>query len=335
VSSVPSAGVPLSLLEAARVLAHGGDLDSKLAALAEHARLTSGGISSAVLLYDPEAGHLVTPDGLHTIDPYARDDGLAVALRDRRPVPNDADPPRPEIGAILPAPAHAFVPLVVEDESGAEIEGVLVLGLTGDDDLSAGSLEAVAALADLAAVAIRQARLQNALVERSAYHERLAHTDALTGLANRPTFEQMLELELARADRQKSAISVCLFDVDGLDTLTEQHGAGAADDVLRRVAATLAAEVRLVDTVARLAGGEFGVIAPGEGGQVVSGRVRAAVATLDPAVGSAISVSIGIAQSPTNGHHASELLAAATEALNEARAKGPGSIVQSRSEASS
>jgi diguanylate cyclase (GGDEF)-like protein len=308
------------------VLAHGGDLDSKLAALAEHARLISGAMSSAVLLYDPEAGHLVTPDGLHTIDPYARQDGLATAIRDRRPVPNDQEPPRAEIGAILPAPAHAFVPLVVDEDGGAEIEGVLVLGLTGDEP-SPGSLESVAALADLAAVAIRQARLQNALTERSAYHERLAHTDALTGLANRPTFEQMLELELARADRQKGAISVCLFDVDGLDHLAAEHGAGAADVVLRRVAATLAAEVRLVDTVARLAGGEFGVLAPGEGGQIVSGRVRAAVAALDLPAGGPVSVSIGIAQSPANGTTGQELLAAAAMALNDARANGPGSMV--------
>jgi diguanylate cyclase (GGDEF)-like protein len=322
----PTEARTLSLLEAARVLAHGGDLDAKLDALAQHARTISGASSSTVLLFDPEAGHLVSPDGLHTIDPQATDDALATAIRDRVPVPAGTATPRPEIHALLPAATHTFVPLVVEEESGPEIEGMLVLGHDGAD-VEPDSMDSVGALADLAGVAIRQVRLQNALVEQSSYRERLAHTDALTGLANRPTFEQMLELELARADRQKSAIGVCLFDVDGLDDVTRQHGAGAADDVLRVVAATLASEVRLVDTVARLAGGEFGVVAPGEGGLVVAERIRAAIASLDPAMGSVITVSIGISKSPTNGTTAAELLAAAGDALTKARAKGPGSLV--------
>ena len=316
----------LSLLEAARVLAHGGDLDAKLEALAEHARAISGASSSAVLLYDPEAGHLVMPDGLHTIDPHATDDALATAIRDRRPVPATDTPPRPEIHALLPAAGHTFVPLVVEEESGPEIEGLLVLGVDAPH-MRPEAMESVGALADLAGVAIRQARLQNALTEQSAYHERLAHTDALTGLANRPTFEQMLELELARADRQHSAIGVCLFDVDGLDQITQEHGAGAADDVLRRVAATLASEVRLVDTVARLSGGEFGVVAPGEGGQIVAGRIRTAIAALEKSPGMLISVSIGLAKSPEDGATALALLAAAREALSRARTQGPGSVV--------
>ena len=49
-------------------------------------------------------------------------------------------------------------------------------------------------MADLAAVAIRKARLESALVERSDWIERLASTDALTGIANRATLERMLEL---------------------------------------------------------------------------------------------------------------------------------------------
>ena len=322
----PTAAGSLSLLEAARVLAHGGDLDEKLQALAEHARVISGASSSTVLLYDPEAGHLVTPDGLHVIDPEAADDALATAIRDRRPVPAEKAAPRPEIHALLPAVGHTFVPLVVEEESGPHIEGLLVLGLDGPE-IGSVSMDSVAALADLAGVAIRQVRLQNALTEQSAYHERLTHTDALTGLANRPTFEQMLELEMARADRQHSAVGVCLFDVDGLDTITDGQGAGVADDVLRRVAATLASEVRLVDTVARLAGGQFGVIAPGEGGPIVAGRIRAAIATLEPTPGATITVSIGIAKSPEDGATATALLAAAKDALEQAHVKGPGSFV--------
>lgn len=324
----PTDADAVSLFEAARVLARGGDLDAKLQALSELSRSISGASASAVLLYDPEVGHLVTPDGLQTIDPFAADDALATAIRDRRPVPGEGASGRPEIQALVPAANHGFVPLVVEEESGPEIEGLLVLGHESPE-IAPASMETVGALADLAGVAIRQVRLQNALVEQSAYRERLAHTDALTGLANRPTFEQMLELELARADRQNGPTTVCVFDVDGLEQLTAEQGAGAADAVLRQVAATLASEVRLVDTVARLAGGEFGVIAPGDGGRAVAERVHNAIASLDASTGATISVSIGIARGPDNGTSGSELLSSAREALQRSRAAGPGGIESS------
>ncbi len=64
------------------------------------------------------------------------------------------------------------------------------------------------ALADLAAVAIDRARLASMILERSEWFERMAHTDPLTGLANQRTFARVLELELARAARQGSEISL-------------------------------------------------------------------------------------------------------------------------------
>ena len=109
----------------------------------------------------------------------------------------------------------------------------------------------ITALADLCAVAIRQARLESALLERADWIGRLANTDSLTGLANKVTFERMLELEIARATRQETLLSVLLFDIDGFAEINDRAGAATGDEVLRHVAATLADQVRLVDTVAR------------------------------------------------------------------------------------
>jgi diguanylate cyclase (GGDEF)-like protein len=95
---------------------------------------------------------------------------------------------------------------------------------------------------------------------------------------------------------------------------------------LRRVAATLAAQVRLIDTVARIGDGEFGVIAPGDNGMVVARRIRDAVAGLEPVGGLAISVTGGIAHHPNDGTTSQDLLAAAGRAVAAARAMGPGSL---------
>jgi diguanylate cyclase (GGDEF)-like protein len=182
------------------------------------------------------------------------------------------------------------------------------------------------ALADLCAVAIRQARLENALQERADWIGRLANTDALTGLANRVTFERMLELEIARATRQETQLSVLLFDVDEFAAINERAGAQVADDVLRHVAATLADQVRLVDTVARYGSDEFALIAPGGGGEVAGRRVRDALSHLE-AGGEPVSLSIGAVVYPQDGATSDELLAGATAALGEAKRRGRGSIV--------
>ena len=93
----------------------------------------------------------------------------------------------------------------------------------------------------------------------------MAHTDPLTGLANERTVGRVLELELARAGRQGSEVSFAMFDVDDFRATNREGGHEAGDDVLRRVAAVLAESVRLVDTVGRIGGDEFVLIAPGLG----------------------------------------------------------------------
>ena len=80
------------------------------------------------------------------------------------------------------------------------------------------------AIADLCAVAVDRNRLASMVAERSEWFERMAHTDPLTGLANQRTFARVLELELARAGRQGSEVSVAIFDVD--DFADDQRAAG-------------------------------------------------------------------------------------------------------------
>src|SRR2546427_530124 len=82
-----------------------------------------------------------------------------------------------------------------------------------------------------------RARLASDGAERGDWQERVAHSDALTGLANAQTLARVIELEIARAARQASELCLALFDVDDIRGINETAGRGAGDDVLREVAA--------------------------------------------------------------------------------------------------
>jgi diguanylate cyclase (GGDEF)-like protein len=328
----------LTLLEAARIVARGGDLESELGALAGHVRAATGAMAAVIYLLDPVAGRLVPGAGAG-MAAVALDDSVGVAVTDpaelaarvaaeRRPMTASGESRATIFAALSPAPLGVIgLPLVAGDESGAEdVEGVLLAAFTGEAPDPESTEDPLFALADLCAVAIRKARLANALVERSEWIERLASTDALTGLANRATFERMLELEIARATRQEVQLSVVLFDVESFAQLNQREGAPAGDDVLRRLASLLADQVRLVDTIGRLGADEFGLIAPGGGGSVVAGRVRDAAGALRTKGGAPVGVRAATVVFPQDGGSSSELMAAAAAALRGVRGGGSGSV---------
>jgi diguanylate cyclase (GGDEF)-like protein len=156
----------------------------------------------------------------------------------------------------------------------------------------------------------------------------MAHTDPLTGLANERTVARILELELARAARQGSEVSLAMFDVDGFRATNETDGHEVGDDILRRVAAVLAESVRLVDTVGRIGGDEFVLVAPGAAGAMVARRVLEGIVALPAVAGRSVSVSAGVAQFPADGADSEALIAAATEALVRAKETGAGSMAE-------
>jgi diguanylate cyclase (GGDEF)-like protein len=323
---MPDPAVPFSLLDAARVVARGGSLDDKLAALAAHARSQAEADSVAVLLHDMDTGTLLSLDASTVLGSSDRSGPIVSVVDDRLPTISATVPDA--LAALLTGAASCLlIPLVVEDEDGASLEGVLALGWSAVEPPVSEMPDALGAIADLTAVAIRQARLRNSAWERSDHADRLLHTDRLTGLANRVTFERMLELEIARATRQGSPLAVVMLDVDGLSDINARKGARVADEVLRHVAAAIADRVRLLDTVARFGEDEFVVIAPGDAGGIVALRLRDAIAELPPIGEVAISVSAAVVHHPADGATGTELVAASEVALQQAKQHGPGSIL--------
>jgi diguanylate cyclase (GGDEF)-like protein len=326
------------LTDAASALTHSADLDAAVQRLLGLAVESLGASLGVVYLQDPDRIELQLGVAIGVPDELgaalegslgAADDAVAATARDRVPrTVNGNDVPPVLAGAGI---ATALLRPLTVSRGGVDIPvGVLLVGWDDAVELAPEHDELAAAIADLTAVAIDRARLASMILERSEWFERMAHTDPLTGLANQRTFARILELELARAGRQGSEISVAIFDVDGLTEINDRLGHEAGDDALRAVASVLAESVRLVDTVARYGGDEFVVIAPGAAGATVARRVLDGVAALAPIGDRQATVSAGVARFPTDGASAEELLNAAQSALADARAAGHGQIASAQ-----
>jgi diguanylate cyclase (GGDEF)-like protein len=178
-----------------------------------------------------------------------------------------------------------------------------------------------AALGPLAVLLALPAGFAAWLVQRRAeVRERrlllLSQRDALTGLANRRVLEQRLGYEIARHRRHRRRFCLVAMDLDGFKQVNDRFGHQAGDEVLREVARALERTVREQDTVVRLGGDEFCILAPESGpteADRLAARVRWAVAGAVEGL-EALSVSAGYAIYPDDGQHGDELLSRADEA---------------------
>jgi diguanylate cyclase (GGDEF)-like protein len=326
----PSGDPRAFLVRAIGSVARNGDLDSILAGIMASATEALTPSMGAIFVQDPDH------PGLHLVAALGMDEASLGRL-----VTDVADPGHPfrvaatsreatfDREATTPDGATfigAYLPLLVSS-GGVDLSlGSIGFGWPAPRVLDDAERATIAALSWLAAVAIDRQRLGSTAAERSEWFERMAHTDLLTGLANERTVGRILELELARAGRQGSEVTLAMFDVDDFRTTNREGGSEAGDDVLRRVAAVLAESVRLVDTVGRVGGDEFVLVAPGSAGAVVAQRVIDGIAALPPVGGRVVSVSAGVARFPVDGADAQALIGAATEGLARARDAGRGSV---------
>lgn len=327
---------PSAALSAVTIaLARGADLDGGLAGLLARTADAVGARLGAIFVRDPDA------DGLHLAAAIGFPPGAEPAFEAEvnggptHPISAAARDGRAVIGRLGVRPdgaamTGADLPLVVGADGVDRVLGVVSFGWDGERTIDDRSRDLLAAAAALAALAVDRARLASLVDERSEWLARIAGTDALTGLASRRTLDRVLELEIARAERLGTDVSVVVADVDAFRATNADAGAAVADDVLRAVASVLAENTRLVDTVARIGGDEFAVVAPGSGGVVVAQRVLAAVEALEPVGDRTVSVSAGVARFPADGSSAEELLAAALAALETARRSGRGAIGEVR-----
>ena len=232
--------------------------DPALTTLTRLAQSVTGAASAAVHVFDAEYQHRVAASGAPLGEHPASDSMCRLVVRDgaRIVTPDATTDARFGYSSFVQNPVtpvrfYASIPL----RSGG---GVTVGTLCAFDTVTLELTdEQVARLEDIADLARTHLELMRIATELG----KAATLDPLTAAFNRVIFDDRLAQALARRRRSGNAVMVALIDLDDFKALNDTHGHGCGDDALQWVARRLRECVRSEDSVGRLGGDEFGVIA--------------------------------------------------------------------------
>lgn len=153
-------------------------------------------------------------------------------------------------------------------------------------------------------VAQRTRQLQEAnheLHQKNWMLEKLALTDPLTGLPNRRAMDRLSRTEMRRRQRYPSSVALGVVDVDHFKSVNERYLLPGGDHVLTELGKVLVGSVRTIDSVGRIGGEEFQIVAPEtseEGAHILAERIRTTVEATSFVYNNEeirITVSVGIA----------------------------------------
>ncbi len=277
-------------------------LERKLGAAAMQQRLQS----EPLRLTEPSlAGHVAqTGEIVNVADAYAIGVHETRALNRRFDTASEYS-----TRSVLAVPMHDLTGssvgvlelLNARDESGA------IVPFDPDDE------KVIRALASQAAIAIRNARLED-----------LSFKDVSTELYNRRYFALRIDEEVKRHTRFGHPLSLVVLNLDHFKLLNTQHGPAAGDEVLREAARLLVKHSRSFTIIARLDGDSFAALlanTPKAGAVTYSQRIRGVIAA-HPFAHGAVTASFGVAGLPADAASADDLIAAAHRALTDAKRLG-------------
>ncbi len=217
-----------------------------------------------------------------------------------------------------------IVPLlqVTQDSAGPKTEplGVLRVASARRDAFSREELELLNIAADLAALALSNA----ALYEKT---ERMAMSDALTGLLTQYEFRSRLAEEISRADRDGREVALLMMDVDHFKPYNDTYGHQAGDVVLRRIGELMREMRRPGDLVARYGGEEFAALlmtdmaGAAEAGEHLRARLESEIFRVGEKE-TRVTISVGVASFPAHSRDGEGLIEAADKALYASKAGG-------------
>jgi len=257
-------------------------------------------------------------------------DRAVLTPEDRHTLHGDAQIHRVELAGSASSPAY-LVPLRARGMAVAFIQtitwrgsicGALVLGfIDANAALTEEERRHTVEIADRIAVAVSSAWRDEKLYQQ-------AHFDQLTALPNRMLFEDRLEREIARAQRDGNQFALLFVDLDHFKNVNDSLGHSLGDEVLREAGRRIQHAVRESDTVSRLGGDEFTVLLTRLGNPQEAWLIaETIVSTLSQEFRPGnqhcfLSASVGISSFPADGATAEELLKSADTAMYRAKAGG-------------
>jgi len=249
------------------------------------------------------------------------DEGMAgwVVRHDEAQMVNDmAHDPR---GVHIPGTAEGVpqASIIVPLRVRGTVTGVLTLDRLSGRGFESTDLEPVKLFANLAAIAIQNARTYEEM-------ERQAISDGLTGIHNYRHFHESLQAEVSRAGRYGEHFCLLMMDLDHFKAVNDTIGHQKGDDVLRAVSGVLRNCSRESDYLARYGGEEFAMILPLttlDDAKTLAERIRVSVSMLDPGHPDLhVTMSIGISSYPESAKDSDGVLGAADAALLRAKTGG-------------
>ncbi|MFP5361674.1 MAG: EAL domain-containing protein [Thermoleophilia bacterium] len=216
----------------------------------------------------------------------------------------------------------AVLCVTLQGDRGA-VTGLLAIGAAEADALTTEDVGFAQAIANVVGTATARWRADEEIA-------RLGLHDPLTGLANRPLFENRLEQALERSRRGEGEAGLLFVDLDGFSKLNNGFGHRTGDDVLVGAGARLRGLLPPGATAGRLAGDDFGVLVPdvdGDG-ELLDFAHRIGMALREPMLAGGreltTTASIGVMRTERGIGSAVELLRTAAAASVRARERGGG-----------
>jgi diguanylate cyclase (GGDEF)-like protein len=206
--------------------------------------------------------------------------------------------------------------MCVPIKSKGNILGVIeISNKTKDEPFTKDDLDLLMRLVDHAAIAIERASLHQKMAE-------LSITDDLTKLFNTRYLNRTLEMEITRADRHHSSLSLIFMDVDYFKTINDGYGHLVGSKLLVELGQLLIKSLRTIDIVARYGGDEFVIVlpqtAPGAAVQIAE-RIRRAIEQniflKKDGYSLKVTASFGVASFPESAKSKEDLLRLADEAM--------------------
>lgn len=219
---------------------------------------------------------------------------------------------------------HVCLPII---QSGS-VGNVLQIVTTPEiEQRVVGQLPYVSVYLREAAPVLETKRLMETLRESSL-------RDPMTGLNNRRFLEEYVDTLVATVQRRKAPLAIMMLDLDYFKMVNDTYGHDAGDAVIKALAKVLRQTVRASDLVIRFGGEEFLVVlldTPPENADSVAEKIRVAVEALEVKTGGVVlkkTISIGIADFPTDSDTFWQAVKFADVALYQAKEQGRNRVIR-------